>query len=52
MKKKSKSVIPQNHSEVNMDLTPEGKPIPSGALNPMPGKTRPCTHKKTNECDH
>ena len=44
--------VPNDHWEKNMDLTPEGSNTPAGAFLPRPGKDRPCTHKKTNECDH
>lgn len=44
--------VPNEHWEVNRNLTPDGKPNPWGAFLPMPGKDRPTPHTKTNECDH
>lgn len=38
--------------EKNMDLTPKGTNIGWEAFNPRPGKERPTTHVKVNECDH
>ena len=52
IKKGSGPAVPNMQWEKNMDLTPSGSPNASGAFNPMPGRIRPCTHAKTNECDH
>lgn len=38
--------------EVNRDLTPKGDDGGRGAFLPRPGKERPTSHTKTNECDH
>lgn len=45
-------VMPNQHWEINRDLTPAGSSTPYGAFNPRPGKDRPCMHTKINECDH
>lgn len=44
--------VPNEQWQKNMNLTPDAKPTPAGAFNPMKAKDRPCTHVKTNECDH
>ena len=44
--------VPNEQWQMNMNLTPDGHPNPREAFNPMKGKDRPCTHVKTNECDH
>lgn len=44
--------VPNEQWQKNMNLTPSGSPTPKGAFNPMSPKDRPCTHVKTNECDH
>jgi len=45
-------VVPQEHYEVNMNLTPAGSNRPDQIFNPRPGKDRPTMYPKTNECDH
>jgi hypothetical protein len=52
IKKGSGSPIPQEHYEVNRDLTPQGDSTGWGAFLPRAGKDRPTTHVKTNECDY
>ena len=52
MKKSSGRAVPNEHWQINMDLTPEGHPTAAGAFLPMSGYERPTTHVKTNECDH
>ena len=44
--------VPNEHWEVNRDLTPEGAPNAWGAFLPQCGKYRPAPHTKTNETDH
>jgi hypothetical protein len=44
--------VPMHQWQKNMNLTPDGNPNPKEAFNPMSPKSRPCTHVKTNECDH
>ncbi len=44
--------VPNDHWQKNMNLTPDGHPTAAGAFLPMKGRDRPCTHTKTNECDH
>lgn len=44
--------VPNEHWQVNRDLTPEGNNSGWGAFLPRQGKNRPTTHIKTNECDH
>lgn len=44
--------VPNEQWEINLNLTPKGNDSPEGAWNPRPGKDRPTTHVKTNECDH
>jgi hypothetical protein len=44
--------VPNKQWEKNMDLTPAGSSTGKGAFLPRAGKDRPCTHVKTNECDH
>jgi hypothetical protein len=44
--------VPNEHWCKNMNLTPDGHPTAAAAFNPMGPKSRPCTHVKTNECDH
>lgn len=44
--------VPNEQWQKNMNLTPDGHPNPKEAFNPMKAKDRPCTHIKTNECDH
>ena len=44
--------VPNEHWEINRDLTPKGDSDAYGAFLPRPGKERPTPHKKTNECDH
>lgn len=47
-------VISQDHWEMQYDPTPRGQAKVQGARNwdPMPGKDRPHTQNKINECDH
>jgi hypothetical protein len=52
VKKGSGPAVPQDHWQVNKDLTPSGKPDGWGAFLPMRAKDRPTPHTKTNECDH
>lgn len=42
----------KDHWQVNVNLTPEGADNALDAWNPRKSKNRPCTHVKTNECDH
>ena len=44
--------VPNEQWEMNLNLTPSGRPDAWGAFLPMPGKDRPTTHVKTNECDY
>jgi len=44
--------VPNQQWEKNLNLTPDGHPTAAGAFLPMNAKLRPCTHVKTNECDH
>lgn len=44
--------VPNKEWCKNMNLTPDGHPNAKEAFNPMKAKDRPCTHVKTNECDH
>ncbi len=44
--------VPNEHWEVNRDLTPAGNDTAWGAFLPREGKKRPTPHTKTNECDH
>ena len=44
--------VPQEHWEVNRNLTPDGTNHWGAAWNPRQGKDRPTMHVKTNECDH
>jgi hypothetical protein len=44
--------VPNEHWEVNRDLTPAGESDGWGAFLPRQGKNRPTPHTKTNECDH
>ena len=44
--------VPNDHWQVNMDLTPAGDNTGWGAFLPRRGKTRPTPHVKTNECDY
>lgn len=44
--------VPNDHWEMNRDLTPEGDNSGYGAFNPRKGKDRPTVYTKTNECDH
>lgn len=43
---------PQQHWEVNRDITPQGDNTGWGAFLPRSGKNRPTPHTKLNECDH
>lgn len=52
IKKGSDCAVPQDHWEVNRDLTPSGDNSAWGAFLPRSGKSRPTPHTKTNECDH
>jgi len=44
--------VPNEHWEMNRNLTPEGDNSGYGAFNPRKGKNRPTVYPKTNECDH
>ena len=44
--------VPNEHWQVNMNLTPQGSDTAAGAFLPRSGKDRPCTHAKTNDCDY
>jgi hypothetical protein len=48
----SGKAVPNEQWEINMNLTPDGAPNARDAFNPMSPRKRPCTHVKTNECDH
>lgn len=50
--KNSSKTLPQDDWQVNINLTPQGNNTYVGAWNPIPGKERPTTHVKINECDH
>lgn len=52
IKKGSGPAIPQEHWEVNRDLTPAGQDNSWGAFLPRAGKDRPTPFTPTNECDH
>ncbi len=52
IKKGSGRAVPNDHWQINMDLTPDGHTTASGAFLPMRSRDRPCTYVKTNECDH
>lgn len=45
--------VPNGQWEKQITISPQGIPDdPATAFNPLPSKLRPCTHKKTNECDY
>lgn len=44
--------MPNEQWQVNKDLIPQGDSTAWGAFLPRPGRDRPTTHTKTNECDH
>lgn len=44
--------IPNQHWEMNRDITPAGNNSGWGAFLPRSGKDRPTPHTKINECDH
>jgi hypothetical protein len=44
--------VPNEHWQINMNLTPSGNDSGWGALLPRSGKDRPQPYTKTNECDH
>lgn len=46
------NVVPNEHWQVDRDLTPAGADNSWGAFLPRSGKSRPTPHTKTNECDH
>lgn len=48
----SKPANPQEHWQMNYDLTPAGDNTGWGAFLPRSGKDRPQPHVKLNECDH
>jgi len=52
VKKGSGRAVPNEHWQKNMNLTPDGEPTAADAFCPMKASKRPCTHVKTNECDH
>lgn len=44
--------VPNEHWEMNRNLTPGGESNGWGAFLPRAGKDRPQPYTKTNECDH
>lgn len=44
--------IPNEHWQINLNLTPAGNDSPEGAFLPREGRNRPTPHTKINECDH
>jgi len=50
--KGSGRAVPNEHWQMNLNLTPDGRPDPRNCFNPMRPKDRPTMHVKTNECDH
>ncbi len=52
IKKGSGPAVPNQHWQMNLDLTPEGNNSPAGCFLPRGPKNRPTTHVKVNECDH
>lgn len=44
--------VPNEHWQVNLNLTPQGDNTAWGAFLPRSGYERPTPHVKTNECDH
>lgn len=52
IKKGSGRAVPDEQWEVNLNLTPDGKPEPKTCFNPMRPKDRAHMHVKVNECDH
>ena len=44
--------VPQEHWQINRDLTPRGTNHGIDAFNPRGGKDRPTVYPKTNECDY
>lgn len=52
IKKGSGNAIPQEHWQVNRQLTPVGDNSSYGVFFPRPAKSRPTMHIKINECDH
>jgi len=52
VKKGSGRAMPNGQWQINMDLTPAGSDDSAAVLNPRNPRERPCTHVKTNECDH
>jgi len=52
IKKGNGRAVPDEHWEVNRDLTPEGADDPVGAFLPRTASRRGKNYPKTNECDH
>lgn len=52
IRKDSGPILPQEHWEMNRNITPAGDSSGWGAFLPRPGKDRPTPHVKINECDH
>lgn len=44
--------VPNEHWQINRNLTPEGSDTAAGAFLPRCGYKRPTVYPKTNECDH
>lgn len=44
--------IPNEHWQINTNITPAGLPNGWGAFLPQAGKDRPQPYTKINECDH
>lgn len=52
-RKDKSSAVPNGQWEMMVNITPSGIPNdPAGAFLPMPGRIRPVSHKKVNECDY
>ena len=52
IKKGSGRAVPNEHWEINRNITPQGNDTGWGAFLPRCGKDRPQPHTKINECDH
>jgi hypothetical protein len=52
IKKGSGRAVPNEQWQINMNLTPDGSDDSASVFNPRNPRERPCTHVKTNECDH
>lgn len=44
--------VPNDHWQVNVNITPHGNDSGWGAFLPRSGKDRPQPYTKINECDH